>query len=216
MITTKENTQLDSKVVKILSNTYQLITLGLIVTALTSFFVEFSISGWADFLILVAVWFGSCLGASLLCDKNPLVAILSFLVMSVCGGLLVDLAVAKVSSDVVLLAVAGTAITFFSLTIYVLVTKKDFSGMGNYLGGALLLLIVVMIVNIFLNMELLSLIISYVAVLIFSGCILYDTSNIVTGKENNYIRASVGMYLNILNLFLHLLEILDITDLGDD
>jgi modulator of FtsH protease len=67
---------------------------------------------------------------------------------------------------------------------------------------------VAMLANIFLQMPALSLTISAIAVLIFSAYILYDVSRIVTGGETNYIVATLSIYLDIYNLFVHLLNLL--------
>ena len=74
----------------------------------------------------------------------------------------------------------------------------------------LLVIVVAAIANIFLSIPALSLTISAVAVLVMSGLILFDTSRIVHGGETNYIRATVSLYLNVFNLFVHLLQLLGI------
>jgi len=105
-----------------------------------------------------------------------------------------------------------TALIFFALSAYVLSTKKDFSFMGGFLMAGMIAVVVAMIANIFLQIPLMQLVISSVVVLIMSGLILFDTSRIVNGGETNYIRATVSLYLNIFNIFVHLLSILGIMD----
>ena len=78
----------------------------------------------------------------------------------------------------------------------------------------LLVAVVAMIANIFLAIPALSLTISAAVVMIMSGLILFDTSRIINGGETNYIRATVSLYLDIYNLFIHLLSLL--TALGGD
>ncbi len=80
--------------------------------------------------------------------------------------------------------------------------------MGGFLVAGVIALLVAMVANIFLQIPALSLAISTIAVLIFSAFILYDTSNIINGGETNYIRATVSLYLNIFNIFVHMLSIL--------
>jgi len=115
----------------------------------------------------------------------------------------------------VMQALGGTAIVFFGLSAYALTTRKDFSFMGGFLMVGLLVAVVAMIANIFLNIPALSLTISAAVVMIMSGLILFDTSRIVNGGETNYIRATVGLYLSIYNLFIHLLSLLSVFG-GDD
>ena len=80
--------------------------------------------------------------------------------------------------------------------------------MTGFLVTGLIVAIVAMIANIFLAIPALSLTISSVVVLIMSGLILADTSRIIRGGETNYIRATVGLYLSIYNLFTSLLHLL--------
>jgi modulator of FtsH protease len=87
--------------------------------------------------------------------------------------------------------------------------------MGGFLFAGLLVAIVAMIANIFLAIPALSLTISAAVVMIMSGLILFDTSRIINGGETNYIRATVSLYLNIFNLFVHLLHLLGVFG-GDD
>jgi FtsH-binding integral membrane protein len=88
------------------------------------------------------------------------------------------------------------------------VTKKDFSFMGKFLMVGLVLLIVASLANLFFQVPALSLTISAIAVLLFSAYILYDVSRIVGGGETNYVMATLGLFLNIYNLFISLLNIL--------
>lgn len=116
---------------------------------------------------------------------------------------------------IVMQAMGGTALIFFALSAYVLTTKKDFSFMGGFLMVGLLVAVIAMIGNIFFAIPALSLAISAAVIFIMSGFILYDTSRIVHGGETNYIMATVGLYLNIYNIFVHLLSILGVMG-GDD
>jgi modulator of FtsH protease len=115
----------------------------------------------------------------------------------------------------VMQALGGTAVVFFGLSAYALTTRKDFSYMGGFLSVGLLVAIVAIIANIFLNIPALSLTISAAVVMIMSGLILFDTSRIINGGETNYIRATVSLYLDIYNLFIHLLHLLTAFS-GDD
>jgi modulator of FtsH protease len=106
------------------------------------------------------------------------------------------------------LAGAMTAGIFFAMAAIATVTKKDFSFMGKFLFVGLILLIIASLANLFLAIPAMSVTISAIAVLIFSAYILYDVSRIVRGGETNYIMATLGLFLNIYNLFVSLLNIL--------
>ena len=110
--------------------------------------------------------------------------------------------------QLVMQSLAGTAFIFFGLSAYALQSKRDFSFMAGFLFAGLIVAIVAMIANIFMGIPALSLTISAAVVMIMSGLILVDTSRIINGGETNYIRATVGLYLNIYNLFVHLLHLL--------
>lgn len=116
----------------------------------------------------------------------------------------------------VLQALAGTALIFFSLSAYALNTKKDFSYLGGFLFTGLIVAVVAMIANIFLASPALSITISAVVIMVMAGLILFDTSRIIQGGETNYIRATVGLYLNIFNIFVHLLHLIAGFTGGDD
>jgi len=118
--------------------------------------------------------------------------------------------------SIVLQALAGTALIFFTLSAYALNTKKDFSFMGGFLITGLVVALVAIVANIFLAIPALSLTLSAVIVMIMSGLILFDTSRIIHGGETNYIRATVSLYLSIFNIFIHLLHLIAVFTGGDD
>lgn len=106
-------------------------------------------------------------------------------------------------------ALGGTGVIFFALSGYALMTKKDFSFMGGFLLVGLMIAIVASIANIFLGISGLSLAISAVVILIMSGFILYDTSQMIHKPESaNYIIMTVSLFLNIFNIFVSLLHLL--------
>ena len=111
-------------------------------------------------------------------------------------------------------ALGGTAIIFFALSGYALTSRKDFSFMGGFLFVGLIVVLLAGIANIFLGIPALSLALSAGIILIMSGLILFDTSRIIHGGESNYIRATVSLYMNIYNIFINLLALLGI--MGDD
>jgi modulator of FtsH protease len=87
--------------------------------------------------------------------------------------------------------------------------------MGGFLFAGMMVVILAMIANIFLQMPALALAVSSGIILLMSGFILFDTSRIVRGGETNYIMATYGLYLSIFNIFISLLQILGIMG-GDE
>lgn len=112
-------------------------------------------------------------------------------------------------------ALGGTAIVTFGLSAYAVTTKKDFSYLGGFIMVGLIVALVAMLANLFFAIPALSLAISGAVVLLMSLLILFDTSRIVNGGETNYIRATVSLYLDIYNLFVHLLILVGALS-GDD
>lgn len=110
--------------------------------------------------------------------------------------------------QIVATALGGTGVVFLGLSAYALTTKRDFSFMGGFLFVGMMVALVAMIANLFLEIPALSLATSAVIVLLMSGMILFDTSRIIHGGETNYIRATVSLYLDIYNLFVSLLQLL--------
>lgn len=105
-------------------------------------------------------------------------------------------------------ALGGTGIIFFALSGYALTTRKDFSFLGGFLFVATMLAVLAMIAGIFFQIPALNLAISAAFILISSGLILFQTSEIIHGGETNYISATVGLFVSIYNLFVSLLNIL--------
>lgn len=119
-------------------------------------------------------------------------------------------------SQIVLQALAGTALVFFGLSGYVLTTKKDFSFMRGFLVTGLIVVVVAMLAMLVasffgVNIAGVHLALSAAIVFLMSGFILYDTSRIVNGGETNYVMATVSLYLNIYNLFVSLLHLIGAT-----
>jgi modulator of FtsH protease len=113
------------------------------------------------------------------------------------------------------MALGGTGIIFLALSGYALTTRRDFSFMGGFLVTGFIVVIVAALANLFLQIPVLSLVISAAVIMIMSGFILFDTSRMVNGGETNYLHATVGLYLSIFNIFVNLLHLLGIAG-GDD
>lgn len=118
-------------------------------------------------------------------------------------------------AQLVALSLGGTGIIFAGLSAYALTTKKDFSYMGGFLMAGVLIVLIGSIANIFLQITALALTVSLMCIGVFSALILYDTSRIIHGGEDNYISATVALYLDIYNVFMSLLHISGIMS-GDD
>jgi len=203
---------------KVLKNTYMLLGMTLAFSAATAgVAMALGLSPMTG-LVLMLVGFGLLFVVNRMADSaKGLPAIFAFTgVMGAALGPTLNYYVALPGGPAMIMqALGGTALVFFSLSAYALTSRKDFSYMGGFLLTGLIVAIVAMIANIFLAIPALSLTISAAIILIMSGLILFDTSRIISGGETNYIRATVSLYLNIYNLFVHILHLLGAFG-GDD
>ncbi len=114
----------------------------------------------------------------------------------------------------VALALGGTGVIFLGLSGYALSSRRDFSFMGGFIFAGMMVLLVAMLANIFLQIPALQLAVAAGFILLMSGFILFQTSQMIHGGETNYIHATYGLYLSIFNIFISLLQILGI--FGDE
>ena len=202
---------------KVLRNTFWMLGLTMIPTIVgamigmstnLSFFAQSPIMGT---VVMLAVMFGFIF--AIRATRNSIWGIILLFGFTFClgwflGPLLNAALQFSNGPQLIGIAAGGTATILFALAGYATVTRKDFGFIGNFLFAGIILLLIAMIANVFLAVPAASLAISAVAVLLFSGFILYDVSRIVNGGETNYVMAALGMYLNIFNLFVHLLHLL--------
>ena len=105
-------------------------------------------------------------------------------------------------------AAAGTGVIFFGMGAIATVTRRDFSFMGKFLFVGMIAVLLAAIANLFLQIPVLGLVVSTLVLVVFSLYLLHDLSRIVTGGETNYVLATTGVYISLLNVFTSLLHIL--------
>lgn len=115
----------------------------------------------------------------------------------------------------VAMAMGLTAAIFLGLSGYALTTRKNFSYMGGFLMVGIIVGFVASLAAVFFELPALSLAVSAIFVLLMSGLILYETSNIIHGGETNYIMATVGLFVTIFNLFTSLMQLLGFMNSND-
>lgn len=118
--------------------------------------------------------------------------------------------------QLVMTALGATGVIFLGLSGYALTSRKDFSFMGAFLMVGILVAFLAGLAAAFFSMPGLSLAVAAMFVLLMSGLILYQTSQLIHGGETNYIMATVTLYVSIYNLFLSLLQLLGAFGGGDD
>jgi modulator of FtsH protease len=211
------STELAVSSAKVLRNTYMMLGLTMIPTVIGasigmsmnfSFMAQHPVIG---FVGMLAVMFGLFWGIAANRDNGfgvLLLLAMTFFMGVMLGPILQVALHLKNGAQLVGLAAGGTGVIFFTLAGIATVTKKDFSFLGKFLFIGLVLLILASLANMFFQVPAMALTISAIAVLIFSGYILYDVSQIVHGGETNYIMATLALYLDIYNLFVNLLQLL--------
>ncbi|TVP93087.1 MAG: Bax inhibitor-1/YccA family protein [Pseudomonadaceae bacterium] len=112
--------------------------------------------------------------------------------------------------QLVSMALGMTAMVFFGLSAFAILTRKDFSFLSGFIMAGFIVLLCAIVASFFVQMSGLSLAISAGFVLFSSAVILYQTSSIIHGGEDNYIMATVTLFVSIYNLFLSLLHLLGI------
>jgi len=121
----------------------------------------------------------------------------------------------SVNPSIVMTALGGTGAIFLGLSAYALTTRKDFSFLAGFLMVGMFVVLGAALLNIFFAIPALFLAVNVAVIMIMSGFILFQTSAIINGGETNYIMATAGLFLSILNLFTALLQLLGAFS-GDD
>jgi modulator of FtsH protease len=98
-------------------------------------------------------------------------------------------------------AAAGTGTIFFAMGALAGTIKRDLAPMGKFLFVGMIALLVAMIANMFFQIPALSLAISTLVLVVFSLYLLYDLNRIIRGGETNYVLATTGVYISLLNIF---------------
>ena len=202
---------------KVIRNTYILLSMTLLFSGVTAFIGVISGAGFGvalvvDIVAIAMLWFVLPRTANSASGIPVIFAITGLLGYGL-GPLLSHYL--AVNPSIVMTAVGGTGAIFLALSGYALTTRKDFSFMGGFLMVGLMVVLGASLLNIFMGWPALFLAINGGIILIMSGLILFQTSALIRGGETNYIMATAGLFLSILNLFQALLHILGAFS-GDD
>lgn len=196
---------------RVLRNTYALLALTLLFSALTAGIsmalklphpgLLLTLVGYFGLLFLTTRYRNSAIGLAMV------FALTGFMGYTL-GPLLNAYLSLSNGPQLVMTALGGTGLIFLGLSGYALVSRKDFSFMGGFLMVGILVGFLAGLGAVFLEIPGLALAVSAMFVLLMAGLILYETSNIIHGGETNYIMATVTLYVAIYNLFTSLLHLL--------
>ncbi len=203
---------------KVIRNTYTLLSMTLLFSAMVAGVsmtlnlphpgILLTLGGYFGLLFLTSKFRDSALGLAFV------FALTGFMGYTL-GPILNAYMALPNGGQMVMTAMGASGIIFLSLSAYALTSRKDFSFMGGFLMAGILVAFLAGLGAIFFSMPGISLAVSAMFVLLMSGLILYETSNIIHGGETNYIMATVTLYVAIFNLFTSLLHLLGFMN-GDD
>jgi modulator of FtsH protease len=204
---------------KVLKNTYLLLAMTLLFSAFTAGMAMYlnlphpgliiTMAGYFGLLFLTTKFSNSALGLVFV------FALTGFMGLTLGPVLTQYISAFRNGHELIMTALGGTGVIFLGLSGYALITRKDFSFLGGFLMVGILVAFLAGIGAIVFSIPTLSLAVSAMFILLMSGMILFQTSEIIHGGETNYILATVSLYVSIYNLFLSLLQILGIFN-GDD
>lgn len=196
---------------KVLRNTYALLSMTLLFSAMTAGISMALNLPYPGILITLVGYFG-LLFATAKFRNSSLGLVFVFALTGFMGYTLGPILSSYLSlpngSQIVTNAFLVTGVLFLGLSGYALTSKKDFSFMGAFLMVGIIVGFLAGLAALFFEMPGLSLAVSAIFVLLVAGLILYETSNIIHGGETNYIMATVTLYVAIFNLFTSLLHLL--------
>ena len=200
---------------RVLRNTYWLLALSMIPTVFGAFVgVQMQLpmlGGAMGFIIFLAIAFGFIFAIEKTKDSAVGVAVLlgfTFFMGLMLTPILRHTLGYSNGGSLIMTAFGGTACIFAVMASWATVSKRDFSLMGKWLFAGVIVLILASFANIFLHLSALSIVVSVMAIGIFSAYILFDVQRIVNGGETNYITATLKIYLDVYNIFVNLLSLL--------
>lgn len=208
---------------RVLRNTYWLLALSMIPTVLGAWLGLKTgiVQGMGVWMSLI-VFMGGAFGFMYLVEKNknsaagvPILLGFTFFMGLMLSRLLAVILTKNNGAELIMLAFGGTALTFAGMATLSSVIKRDLAGMGRFLFIGVIMAIVAMIANIFLQSSALAITLSVIVIGIMSAFILYDLKRVRDGEETNYITATMGVYISIYSIFQNLLALLGIGSSSD-
>ena len=201
---------------RVLRNTYWLLALSMVPTVLGAWVgvstgIMASLGGGLSAILFLAGAFGFMFAIEK--NKHSSTGVVLLLAFTFFMGLMLSRMLAMVlgfsnGASLVMTAFAGTAVVFIGMASLATVIKRDLSGMGKFLFVGALILLAAGIVNIFMQSTALMMTLSVLAIVVFSGFMLFDIKRVIDGGETNYISATLALYLDVINVFQGLLMLL--------
>lgn len=204
---------------RVLRNTYWLLAISMVPTIFGAWLgVQLNFNLFAGrplfgFIAFMAIAFGFFYAIER--TKNSGLGVAVLLAFTFFMGLMLSRLVGQVlgysnGASLIMMAFGGTAAIFAVMATVATVSRRDFSGLGKWLFAGVLVILLAAVANIFLQLPALYLVVSVMAIAIFSAYILFDVQQVINGGETNYISATLAIYLDLYNIFVNLLSLLGI------
>jgi len=193
---------------KTIRNAYTLLTMILAFSAVTAWYSISSNAQPINVWLFLAFMIGMPFAIN--ATRNSIAGLgLSFVYAGLLGYFLGPIVgfYMRMDPNIPVYALAATSVIFFSLSGYALISRTNFNFMGGFLFVGSLVILAAIVANIFLEMPILSLMISGAAVLLISGAILWETSQLIHDPEANYIVIATSLLGSIWVLFMHLMRL---------
>ena len=201
---------------RVLRNTYMMLALTMVPTVIGAF-VGMATSSivYQSPIMSSLIMLGAVIGLQFAISKNrdsglgaALLLGMTFILGWWLGPILNIALTLRNGPELIGIAAAGTGGILLIMSTIATTTKRDFSFMGKFLFVGMIVLLLAMFANMFLQIPALALTISSLVVVVFSMFLLHDVSRIVNGGETNYIMAATGVYISLFNIFVSLLHLL--------
>ncbi len=195
---------------KVLRNTYMLLSMTLVCGAIAAYAAAAMQVGVLNFWLYLAF----ALGMPMLINatRNSVWGLVSCFVyttgLGFIAGPIISLYVSTIGPQVPIYAFAATAVIFGALTSYAMVSKRDFSFMRGFLLASSIAVLLAIVANAFMQISVVSLILSSVLVVLCSAGILYSTSAAINGGEDNYVVLAATIYSDLWVMFMSLMNII--------
>ena len=202
---------------KVLRNTYLLLALSLIPTAIGAVIGTNLDLGFLrarpiiGFFAIMAIFYGWIFAIEKNRDSGLGVGLLlgfTFFMGLLLGPLFQSVLGLRNGASLIAMAAGGTAIVFFAMAGIATATKRDLSGMGKFLFVGAVVLMLAVVANVFFQSLVAHLAIVSMFVIFSTLVILWQINSIVRGGETNYVSATLTLYVSIYNLFTSLLQLL--------
>ncbi|CRF48887.1 Integral membrane protein [Helicobacter heilmannii] len=206
--------QSDTALVNFVKTTYKFFAASLLLATIGALIgmMHFQVVAqykWAFFIGEIAAFFGLMFTRTM-----PTVNLLMLFAFAFLSGItlvpLLGFVIAKSGAAAIWQALGMTTIVFGVMSIYAIKTKNDLANMGKMLFIAVIVVMVASLINLFLGSPMMQVAIAGVCVVLFSLFVAYDTQNIIRGLYESPVEAAVALYVDFLNIFVSLLQILGI------